>query len=405
VTDSTIVTESSRKITEARVAYVITISALYVGFISDGISKLFYYLNYDITRVSLAIRGIYEVLFIGIILLYIDGRRIAFILFLIFLFLNFLTGQAYFASEVARPHFLENVFMFNKYFYVFIIFFAIRQLRDSPIFFEKTINAVQTIFTINSIAILVGAVTGFHLFSTYLEHDYRRGYMGFLPIQNEATLFYFLAISFAYYKRFILGEKSWTFFVIVIASLCLGTKGIYVFIGLLFIFHFLVYSRQRVVLILFGSLAIFRLTIFMASKTGQQIIEYFMDKARKQGFLSMLLSGRDILLKKNFVYEMQHWHLVNFFVGGQDVTVHATEMDFFDLFLFFGVVGSICYMTLCFLTIFKFKKGSPFLAFFIFIYYALAFTGGHFFASAMNALYLCLVTMYFYQTQTTTNSY
>ncbi|HZY80883.1 MAG TPA: hypothetical protein VFE50_15270, partial [Cyclobacteriaceae bacterium] len=93
---------------------------------------------------------------------------------------------------------------------------------------------------------------------------------------------------------------------------------------------------------------------------------------------------------------LSHWTFVNYLFGGEDPMNFLVEMDFFDLFLFMGLVGFVIYFVLLFSTVFRFNKKQPFHLFFVTIYLTLAFLGGHFFSSVINAVYLCLICMFFY---------
>lgn len=391
---------SSNKINRTReldILYIITITAILLFFIFDSITKILFTYSFEFHRASLLIRTSYELLFIIVSISLVNHVRASIFTMLLFLFFIFLIGQFLLPTDV-RGFLSENLITFNKYIFIFIIYSTLYPLQSDDVRLNKCINLVENIFLLNSIAVLIGPLTGWEFLKTYVNADYRHGYMGFIMAQNEATLFYFLAVSLAYYKRFILKTRSFKFYIILSASLLLGTKGIYLYLVLLLFFHNFFYAKQRLLLILAIGVALLQLYRYSNTEEGRIFFVYFYNESLKADYISMLLSGRDILLKTSFFGQLDKWSFLNYLFGGQNVVQYATELDFFDLFLFFGLIGSVVYMTLSFTTLFKFKN-TKFTLFFVGCYFVLAFFGGHFFTSALNGIYLCLIAMYIYSNQ------
>lgn len=388
---------------ELSVIHRLTVAALILFYLFDAANKVLLTYHFPFTRASIFIRVVFEMIFLFIILRYINNFRLLFIITTLCFFFFFFVGQIYFSSEVDYKYNLgENIIIFNKYFYIFIIYFAIYKLKEYPLKFNQCINVLENIFVINSIAILVGFYTGLEFLKSYVGMDYRHGYMGFIPAQNEATLFYFIAVSFAYYKKFVLGVNTSKFYLIVVPAMLLGTKGIYVYFILLILFHFFFYANYitKVIMTLLSTIGIVKCIDYITSEEGRANLYFFFASLEKKGLLSMLLSGRDDFVNTKIVAVLDKWNLFNYFFGGQDQNLFLIEMDFFDLFLFFGLFGGLIYILFYFNTLFRVKKIYPFYVFFIGSFLILAFLGGHFFASAVNSLYLCLVGMYFYVSKT-----
>ncbi len=384
---------------EPNVIYGLTISALILFYLFDGANKILVTYNFPFTRASIIIRVVYELIFLFVIIRYINNFRIFFLVTTLCFFFCFVTGQIVFSNAVAYTYDLtENIIIFNKYFFIFIIYFSIYKLKNYPLKLNHCINVLENIFVINSIAILVGVVTGLEFLKSYVGMDYRYGYMGLIPAQNEATLFYFIAVSFAYYKRFELGIRSKKFYLIVIPAMLLGTKGIYVFFILLLLFHFIYYATNltRILTLIVASIGIIKIIEFVTSEKGRALLYFFYDSIEKKGWLSMLLTGRDDSVNTDVVAVVDKWNIFNYLFGGQDQNLFLTEMDIFDVFLFFGIMGSLVYLLLIFNTLFQVKAIYPFYVFFVGCFFLLAFLGGHFFSSAVNSLYLCLVGIFFY---------
>jgi hypothetical protein len=384
---------------EWSILYIATSSALILFFLFDGLTKVLSTYAVDFHRASLIIRTLYEVFFLILILSYFNRVRASLLLMLLSLFFVFLIGQLVMISRIGFYNaFWESIIVFNKYIFVFIVYGAICKLKEDPEKLKKCITVLEIIFIINSIAVLSGPLTQFEFLKTYINTDYRFGYMGFIMAQNEATLYYFLAVSLFYYKKFILKTPSKNFYVVLGAALLLGTKGIYAFLILLFLFHFIFKAKSKIWLLLGVLFFGVQLIHFLQSDKGKILVGYFYNENAKSNWFSMLLSGRDQLLRDNFQAQLVDWSPINYLTGGQNVLRHSTELDFFDLLLFFGLVGTVIFLSLYFLTVFRFRA-TLFTIFFVGCYFSLAFFGGHFFSSALNALYLCLICLYFYTSQ------
>src|ERR1017187_2342110 len=81
------------KLKEIDTAFFLCKSALILFFVSDACNKLLLYWNYDIYRVSIIFRSLYEILFFSTIILFINAVRLRFLKILSILFLMFILGQ------------------------------------------------------------------------------------------------------------------------------------------------------------------------------------------------------------------------------------------------------------------------------------------------------------------------
>lgn len=392
------------KISEIAIIHFLVITALYSFFAADFANKLLIYLEFNFTRVSIFFRSFYELLFFGVILFSPNKNRSVFLLTLFAVFLTFCLGQIVFSLNVdLQDSFAEKIFIFNKYFFLFIIYFAIYKLQNFPDKFNDVIRVMERLFLINAYLTIVGFIFSIDLLRTYINQSYRFGYSGVFWVQNEASLFCFLSISYFYYKQFILGIKSKSIYVVLIASLVLGTKAIYLFLAMLLLFHFLYHSgiKTKVITALLTVAIYWFVSWFLKTEQAEMILAYFISKMNSEGLWYMLFSGRTMYLGEMQTKIIDHWSLINYFVGGLDSFM--IEMDLFDLYLFLGLFGTIIYFILLFATIFKFTLLKPFNLFFLFSFMTLALLGGHFFTSVITALYLCLISMFIYVTQAKPN--
>ncbi|MFM9839139.1 MAG: hypothetical protein ACKVOQ_12790 [Cyclobacteriaceae bacterium] len=390
------------KIRDVDAAFLLCKTALLVFYVSDACTKLLYYLKYDFSRVSLVFRFAYEVLFFVLILVFLNQIRQTFLKVFFALLALFFVGQILYSLQIDYSYnYIENVLIFNKYFFVFIIYFALYPLQNHAEKLGGLIKVFENILFFNASAAILGFIFQIDLFRTYIDQPYRYGYSGFIFAQNEATLFFYIGISYFYYQHFIVGSKTYKFWFFLLAAILLGTKGIYLCLGLFLVFHFLSYSSLKSkIIVIIGVIFLFYVSSwYLQTDSSQKILNYFILQTQESGLLNMLLSGRNLLFETRIPDILSKWSAINYFIGGQDVSFDTIEMDFFDLFLFFGLVGGITILLLYFFTLFKLNLRKPFNLFFVFSYFLLAFFAGHFFYSAVNALYLCLICLYFYTSQ------
>jgi hypothetical protein len=393
-------------ISESKLSFYLVSSALILFYISDGGNKYFQLGQYanddaieDSFSISIYFRLLYEIFFASIILLNLNLTRRKIILAIIALILIFIIGQQTFLLNYGDPEYsiFHDFTLLNKYLYGFIIFGGIYKVVENWKDYSRLIKIYENIVVINSILVFAGLLFNITLFESYYSIDVRYGYDGLIPSVNEATLFYFIAISYFYYKHFIRKEKSWKIYMVITASLLLGTKTIYLFLLLLFIYHLITNLSliKKIIYISLTSIVIPLLIIPVILDPRFSFLyasfTYFYDK---EGFWFMITSGRSYFIQDRFVENLSHWNIINYFFGGTDQFKFMIEMDFFDLFLFLGALGSLVLFYLYYSTIFKNDNKIKFLSFFSFCYFFLAFLSGHIFSSATNALNLVLVVIF-----------
>jgi len=381
--------------------YQTTKIALLFFFISDGLNKLIYLITENDTPLfspSLFSRMVFEILALIVILSNLNKQRFYFIVAALLLSICYVTGLVFYLMEYDFPfQYFYHLSLFNKYFFTFIVYYFIYKLSESPTHIEKLQSFCESLFVLNSIFVIVGAAFSVQLFRSYVFMDYRFGYNGILPSVNESSLFYFIALSYLYYKVFVLNRKLGVSIVILIAALLLGTKAVYGFILLLVVFHFFRVSTLKAKFYAFmGTIFIAFLTV-LVYRTGiaDDIIEYYYFLYKQKGTLfSTLVTGRDIYFETKFYENIEHWTFLNYFFGGQDQLRFLIEMDLFDVFLFFGIIGTMLYFTLFFRSVFNLNYRKKFNILFVLSYFGLAGLGGHFFASAVNSLYLVIFCLF-----------
>lgn len=385
--------DSKLYLSKEKVLEWVTISALILFYISDSINKYLKYSELDFQRVSVVVRAFYELVFILLIIVFINRKKIEGAITLVIFTGTFLLSiLLYFIFIDTRIEIPEHIIVFNKYIFTSIIFFAIYEINKYESVQKRVTKVLENIFLLNACLAILGLVLDIRLFETYLGVDYRFGYDGLIVAQNEATFFYFLSLSYFYHLWQYRSGSIWKFIIVLISCVILGTKGYYVFMVFLALYHMYAHpNKVRNWVIVGGGLFATLLYVF----TNFEKFQFFTYLVQKDGWVTMALSGRDLLFMEHFFPELMSWSPIQWIIGGHDTIIHLIEMDLFDMFLSFGIFGSALFLFLQFKTIFNFNYKYHFPIFFVFSYLFLAGLGGHFFASAVNSLNVVLVALSF----------
>ena len=117
-------------------------------------------------------------------------------------------------------------------------------------------------------------------------------------------------------------------------------------------------------------------------------LNVFLNVYRKDGLITALLSGRNIYFeKKIFPLIFEYWQLPNLLIGGQDVTAFYSEMGFIDVFLFFGIIGTILYLYVFYKLFMLLNFQKDFKIFFGVCLSLIIATAGHFFESGIATIH------------------
>jgi hypothetical protein len=225
----------------------------------------------------------------------------------------------------------------------------------------------------------------------------RFGYNGVFWSQNESSYFFISGLIYFYYNFIILNNEKYMlkFFIFLFASFIVGTKAVFAFLILLTLFHFNFYFKKfyTSIIISFAMIAggIGLFTLWKMGYFAKLVFLY-----EKYGVVNMLLSGRNNYVKPKFIdYISNNWNFWNYLIGGNLID-NVVELELLDLILNFGFLGSVIYILFYYKTVinFNFKFNKIFKLFLIFSLFLIMSLSGHFFHSAINALYLFLLILY-----------
>lgn len=379
--------------------FKISVSLLTIAFVlfyfSDGIGKLLYRSGAGYTPYSAILKGLFEVVILSYAIITLRKQKATIIFAVLLLLGSFLIGQFFLSLSFKELDFAENFSTLFKYLFPFIFYLLAIDVISSDKYPVMLLKYYKIIISINSLIIVLGTIFSITFLKTY-KGIHRFGYDGLIFAQNEASFIFIFAITTVYYRRFYLGIKEKFFWIVLLPSLIVATKAVYVFIILLFFFHII--KRVPLKRILAFGISIFVLGYILFSTTINDIFinsyQVFMYELNRGGLLHALLSGRDAFIKDKLeplIFE--HWSFPNIIFGGQDVVAHYIEMGLFDLFLFFGLFGAIIYVFF-FYSLFKliqFKK--DFKIFFGLSLLAIVATAGHFFESGIAGIHFIFLLL------------
>lgn len=368
------------------------------------LSSRFFSSGGDFLKFSALFRIVFEIVAVGI--LWKDRfkctRPVYRLLWIAFLLagsstLGFMLFQMRFPFAIPFSNFLICL---NKYLFVFVCFYFL-----TTVFFKASNAAQRSIFQLyefivygNSLFALTGMTLGVWWLRAYPESD-RWGYQGIFTFGVEATFFCIIALFYgvAVWSR---ENRKLPYIAAMVSCVLSGAKAAWALMLVINIwFLWTNYPRVGRFLLtatIVGVVAFINPLIEKISEVPA--IAFFFELADKGYTLEKIIfSSRNELMEQAWL-NMSYWGGLNYLFGGGGLVTWGiglpksqtliTEMDVFDVPLFFGIVGTVLYLK-GYLSIFR-TLHPQFRRIFVFSFLLLACLGGHVFNSSMNALYLVL---------------
>jgi hypothetical protein len=387
------------KITEHSAAFFLLTTGVTLNYIFDGLNKLSKLYFPAFSRSAIIYRVLLEVICICLVFIFLNKKRTNWITWFSYFLVCFLIGNMYLKYLVNIDIFLiEQFIYFNKYFFIFFIFFATyKALADKDALVE-IIKNFKKVFLFNGFLALVGVLFKVKLFSTIPIGVARFGYDGLILSQNEASIFYLLGL-FVFYYDWILHKSSLErLFFVIFLCLITGMKAVFLGVILLGLFHFFSRMTVKKIIYIFSGVIILGTTLILTFAKLKELFGYYYWFFVNKGFLYTMLGGRNTFIESRLIPYLEKWDLINYFLGGQNISnvkdyLALVEMDFIDIALFFGVLNGFFYLYL-------FKKyivgviKNKFFYFVICVFFLLAFFSGHFFTSSVNPIFIIIVFAY-----------
>jgi hypothetical protein len=369
--------------------------AFVIFYFTDGLGKILQRGGSGFYRYSAFLKGFFEIVVLIFSLIALNRSKINILISIVILLFGFFIGQFFLSLNFENLLFYENFNTLFKYFFPLIVALAALDILSFNHYPLKIFKFYRFIIILNSCLIVIGFLFDIEVLSTY-SGPWRFGFDGLIFAQNEASYIFIFAVTTVYYRRFYLNIKEYFFWIVIIPSIIVATKAVYLYLILLFLFHLFKRVSLKNILTFGISFLIFGYFLFSSAINRIFINSYniFMYMYEREGLWGALLSGRGAYIReklKPLIFE--EWTIPNFIFGGQDVVSHYIEMGFIDLFLFFGIFGSILYLYI-FYNIFKmisFPK--DFKLFFGISLAIIIATAGHFFESGIAGLHFIFLLL------------
>ncbi|MGF1555751.1 MAG: hypothetical protein ACFCUF_06075 [Paucihalobacter sp.] len=174
----------------------------------------------------------------------------------------------------------------------------------------------------------------------------RFGYNGIFKSTSEASYFYmFTFILYLNKKQSV--KQHFLLALIIVSSLMVGSKTLYFYLFVSFIYMLVLFLTRRVNL---KPAALFSIISGMFIISGFVIMKFILPLNyrlyalyQEDGFITLFFSLRDKLLLNAIEIIEQHYSLINYLFGGMAFVPKTTELGIVDLFITFGVIGIIIY--------------------------------------------------------------
>ncbi|MFC7356134.1 hypothetical protein ACFQO1_00415 [Jejudonia soesokkakensis] len=212
---------------------------------------------------------------------------------------------------------------------------------------KKLFRFFELVFFINCFIIILAAIVDIEVFRTYLRFN-RYGYMGLYNSNNQASFYFIFMISYYYYETFFRKTKPYKFVFVLLCSFLIGTKKLYFFFPLLLLFDLIFFKRYLKkwfwacvgIASILGMVFYQRISEFISDK-----FEILVDVYQRLGFMAGITSGRSIHLT-NTINDiiLPKWTWANYIFGGSQFYISRPEMEVFDIYIFFGVLGVLGYV-------------------------------------------------------------
>jgi len=297
--------------------------------------------------------GFFKLLFEAFLIIIIPFKRPSKLVFYGLILLIFTYGL----NQIINPLFFKkimfhfskgSIYYLNRYVFIFIFILAFLGLKNKIQIAKQSITIIEHILFVNSFFIIFGVISNIEFFTSYPQSPLRFGSDGFFNKVNEVSYFYIIYILTLYYRCIKQESSIWKLIFITLSSILIGTKTVILFLSLLFLLHFLFVSKFRKKFAILAILPFLFLFYFFKDilNIAFNIFPFWRALRDNYSILSLVFSTRDLLVIENYHYVIDNWSLTNYFIGGPFYTESftRTRMDFFDLFLHFGLTSTVIYL-------------------------------------------------------------
>ncbi|MEO7282512.1 hypothetical protein [Gelidibacter sp.] len=305
------------------------------------------------------------------------------------LLISFLIGQLSLVNGISK----EAVITFTKLIFPIVLLLFFNSYTQSVKQNDVTFLVFEYIMLFNAFLIGIGILFQIKFVHTYLGA--RFGFNGLFVSSATGSYVYCITLIYllAKYKRAIF--KRLPNLVIIASMFCLGTKVSYLFLAVFFAIYLWQFTtiNKKLIGSLFVVLGVFILYVFFF-KFG-----IFNEIRQQDGLISSLMSYRDeLLLERTVPYILENWSFLNYLFGGVSDLSTKSQIEFIDVFYFFGVIGGFLYYFI-FFRIFLIFKAHIYVAILLSALFIIVLLTGNFFGYPSIAIYLVILREYLEQNE------
>jgi|GEM_PF-6182898 len=374
------------------ILYLFFIFGMAGFYLSDGVNKYMRFSGQP--EIAVYFRAIYEVILVFALFITLNKRSLSILQFLVLLVLVVLLGVGFNQTDVNYQY---NFIILNKYVFIFLLTAVFYKLLEIEQYVDRICKIFEIIIIFNSLLIIVGAVFQVGMLETYAfnNQDYlepRYGYSGLIYSQNEVTYIYILSVVY-FYKKYQVSSYTLKFFLVLLSAILLGTKGIYLFLLIFFLYYLKSSGRA----FLLGLSTFFSGLLLAISNFGylSSLFKYFFVQSESDDLIYVLSSGRNYLVMKNFLNNIKASYVFLLF-GGQDSSHNLVELELFDLINFFGIVGSLIYLYCYYKFVLRGVGEGYYEKMFLISLIIVAFFSGHLLSNINISFFMLCVLSYFH---------
>ena len=382
----------------------IVIGFVLLMFLGDAANTIILKTYNQPLRISIIIRGIALLFFIAILLRRRTGQQV--FGFILLLLLIFLIGAT---SEILKGNnfeWFENFNLFFKLVFVFVCWEILRNVFSSSYHQSRLFKVFEILILLEATTIILGFVFKLDTFSSYGQ-DYRFGYKGLIPAQNEVSGFFIIAVFYFLWKVVTQHKGIAQLLIVLLAGLLTGAKVALIF-PLVLLVYFIIWTRGFLSRRVFWFLCVFFLVIiptvvlnldYLKERLNPtfQYFSYQLSAGNNPNLFSLFMSGRDLYIQNSIQQIFSNKGIPNFLFGGHNLTVTSTETDFIDVFLFIGSTGLIIFYLFYLKILLSPRNGvvNKHRLIFTMVWIGVSSVAGHLVFSAINSMYLAILLLAF----------
>ena len=359
----------------------------------DLLSGLLLIVQFPFARIGLVIKGIVLILVFVSYLARLRQKSFKSIYTSLFILLSFwIVGFFTSLFNYSSFSYGESLVVLIRYFFLLIISCAFLDWSENDTFENECKKTFEIFFIINNAFIFIGFIFNIKMFSTYdpygeFGEGWRFGYKGLIWGQNAVAAIYTLGIAYFFRENFKYHQPKMLALVITcIASILVGTKATWftlILIGAYYLYKYRI--KTLIILVVPALMGVAYCFVLYWSFLKDKYLSFMVNKYEESDLITFLTSSRDGLLSSALNHIYKDWMPLNFITGD---AISYVEMDFFDLYFYFGL-ASFIYLYV-YTKIFFIKDRSDDNKYFFLVWTAMAFFAGHIINSAIVPVFFLL---------------